>query len=113
MDLMPTPVLRHRPTRLDLASFIVLTFPVLFREGFSLNILTLFPFFVFAAWKVFPLSTTCGLAVSWTDSGKERIVASVSQSDRPRQLSHDGGTFMSIMTSRPTVTADRKPNKRQ
>ncbi|GFT34331.1 hypothetical protein TNCV_3676711 [Trichonephila clavipes] len=36
----------------------VLTLPVWVREGFSLNYPTLFPVFVFAVWRVFPLSTT-------------------------------------------------------
>ncbi|GFX40830.1 hypothetical protein TNCV_3760511 [Trichonephila clavipes] len=34
-------------------------------------------------------------------------------SNRPRQLSHGGSTFMPIMTSRHAVTADPRPNNRQ
>ncbi|GFT42522.1 hypothetical protein TNCV_1787711 [Trichonephila clavipes] len=54
----------------------VLTFPVLFREGFSLNSLTLYTSFVFAVWIVFPISTTCRPALSWTGSRKEGILSS-------------------------------------
>ncbi|GFW97640.1 hypothetical protein TNCV_685101 [Trichonephila clavipes] len=35
------------------------------------------------------------------------------QPDGPRQLSHSGGTFMSIVTSRHSVTVDPKPSNRQ
>ncbi|GFU91622.1 hypothetical protein TNCV_2543841 [Trichonephila clavipes] len=44
----------------------VLALPFLVPDGFSLRSLTLLTFlFVFAHWRVFPLSTTYGLAVSW------------------------------------------------
>ncbi|GFW75806.1 hypothetical protein TNCV_4429891 [Trichonephila clavipes] len=52
--LRPSPLFSEQP---------LLTLPVLVRDGFSLNSLTVVPFFVFALWRVYPLSTTYGLTM--------------------------------------------------
>ncbi|GFU17577.1 hypothetical protein TNCV_3989011 [Trichonephila clavipes] len=44
---------------------------------------------------------------------RERCRRQSPQSDRPRQLSHGGRTFMSIITYRHSVVADPRTNNRQ
>ncbi|GFU73926.1 scm-like with four MBT domains protein 2 [Trichonephila clavipes] len=61
-----------------------------FQEEISLN---LFPFFVFALWRVFPLSTTYGPSVSWLDLATLVYFLPFSIMDHPPffKFVHNGG----------------------